>query len=104
MVVEPPGDFARGRVLEIDNGILVAGKIVLVKQGAGAVQQAHIFKLDIVPNTLAIEAREEGGGASSIKTAVVIENANVHSDSLIFFPLRFAQRSEPSMRSKEESR
>jgi hypothetical protein len=50
-------------------------------------QQAHVFKLDVVANTLAVEAREKGGGASSIKTAVVIKDANVHQDSLIFFPM-----------------
>ena len=50
-------------------------------------QQAHIFKLDVVADALAIETREKGGGAGSIKTAVVIKNANVHSDSLISFPV-----------------
>src|SRR5450432_1420569 len=51
-------------------------------------QQAHVFKLDVVANALAIETGKEGSGASSIKTAVVIKNANVHSDSFIFFPVR----------------
>jgi len=100
MMVEPPGDLSRGGVLEVDDGILVADKVVLVKQGSGAMQQAHVFKLDVVTNTLSVKAREKGGGAGSIKTAVVIKDANVHSDSLIFLPLSIAQRRFPSMRSK----
>jgi len=58
-------------------------------------QQAHVFKLDVVTNTLAVEAREKGGGASSIKTAVVVKDANVHSDSLIFFPSARAEGAGP---------
>jgi len=40
VVIEPPGDFGRGGVFEVDDGVLVAGEVGFVKEGAGAVDEA----------------------------------------------------------------
>ena len=38
MMVEPPGDFWRGGVFEVDDRVLVAAELGLVKQRAGAME------------------------------------------------------------------
>ena len=50
-----------------------------IKQSAGAVNQSGEFKLNVVPDALAIEARKEGGGRSTVKAFVVVENPNSQS-------------------------
>jgi hypothetical protein len=40
VVIEPPGDFGRRRVLKVDDGVLVARKVGLIKQGASAMNEA----------------------------------------------------------------
>ena len=39
VVIEPPGDARRGRVLEVDDRVLVARELALVEERAGAVHQ-----------------------------------------------------------------
>ena len=84
--IEPPGNFRGRAIFEIDDCVLIAGEVSVVEKRASAVQQTQVCKLDLVANTLAVEAGKEGGGAGSVKALVVIENANVHSDSSIFSP------------------
>jgi hypothetical protein len=79
MVIEPPRNFGRGGVLEIDDGVLVAGEFTLVKQRSGAMNQAVIFIAGAGADALAVEAREQRGRASSVETFVVIEDANPQS-------------------------
>jgi hypothetical protein len=61
MMVEPPGDSRRGRVFEVDNGVLVAGKFALVKERAGAVHQPVVFIAGAGNDALAMKTREQGG-------------------------------------------
>ena len=42
-MIEPPGDVRRGGVLEVDDGVLVAGELALVKERAGAMDQAVVL-------------------------------------------------------------
>jgi len=76
MVVEPPGDFGRGGVFEVDDGVLVAGEFALVKEGAGAVDEAVVFVNGVGRDALAMEAGEQRSRAGSVKAFVVIEDAN----------------------------
>ncbi len=46
VMIEPPGDLRRRRILEVDDGVLVAGKVVLVEERSGAVHQAVILVFD----------------------------------------------------------
>src|SRR5208283_5022156 len=83
VMVEPPGDARRRRILEIDNGILVAGEVVFIEERPGAMHQAHILKLSVLANALAIEAREQRGRAGTVETLVVIEDPNPHKPFLM---------------------
>jgi hypothetical protein len=56
MMIEPPGNLGRSRILEIDNGIFVARELVLIEQGAGAVHQAVILVRGPRLNTFAMKA------------------------------------------------
>ena len=60
MVIEPPGDLGRGRVLEIDNCVLLAIEIVLVEKRAGAMQETRKRKLHVAADPLAVETGEQG--------------------------------------------
>jgi hypothetical protein len=83
MVIEPPRDFGRGRVFEVDNRVLVTCEFALVKERSGTVNQAVIFVGGLAVDALAVEAREKGRRASPIKTLVVVEHANPQSAQLL---------------------
>jgi hypothetical protein len=76
VVIEPPGNFGRSRIFEVDDSVFVAAKIALVKERSGAVHQAVVLVTGARGDALAVKAREEGGRTSSIKAFVVIEDAN----------------------------
>ena len=78
MMIEPPGDGRRSRILKIDNGILIAGKFPLVKQGSGAVDQSAEFIIRARSDAFAMEAREQRGRTGSIETFIVIKNTYFH--------------------------
>src|SRR5882757_493701 len=59
MMIEPPGNARRGAVLEVDDCILVADKIRLVKEGSRSMHQSVIAVLRIMANAFAVEAHEE---------------------------------------------
>ncbi len=79
MMVEPPGNFGRAGVFEVDDGVLVAIKLFLIEQRSGTVQQAGENEGDIVPNPLPVKARKERGGRCPVKAFVVIEDPNFQS-------------------------
>jgi hypothetical protein len=59
VMVKPPVNAGRGGVLEVDDGVFVAGKFVLVEQGAGPMHQAVVLVNGAGGDALAMEAREE---------------------------------------------
>jgi hypothetical protein len=76
VVVEPPGNFGRTGILEIDDGVLVAVELILIEQSAGSVDQAGEFEIGVAANAFAIKAGKQRGRGSSVKTFVVIEDPN----------------------------
>lgn len=70
-MVKPPDDFWRCRVLEIDDGVLIAGEVSFVEQRSGAVQKAGELKLDIAADAFAVEAGKQSSRTRAIKTAIV---------------------------------
>ena len=64
VMVEPPGDFRRTGVLEVDDGIFVAVEVGFVKKRSGAMQKAGEDEVGIFANPLAVETGEERGGAT----------------------------------------
>ena len=85
VVIEPPGDFGRTGILEIDDGIFVAVKLALVEKGARTMQQAGVYEVHIAADSFPVETGEQGGRRSPVKTFVVIKDAN----SQISFPHPF---------------
>lgn len=75
-MVEPPGDFARTRIFEIDDGVFVAIKIGFVEERAGAVQQARVYKINVVADALSVKARKKRSRRCAVKTPIVVENLN----------------------------
>jgi hypothetical protein len=80
MMIEPPGEKRRGRVLEVHDGILSAGiKPALLKQESGTVHQPAIVKPLHRPDTLSVKAREQRRRTRAIKTFIVIKDPTVQS-------------------------
>ena len=88
VVIEPPGDFGRTGILEIDDGILVAVELLLVEKSAGTMQQAGVNEVHIAADSFPVETAEQGGRASPVKTFVVIKDPH----SQIGFLTRFSGR------------
>ncbi len=61
VMIEPPGDFGRAGILEIDDGVFVAIKLLLVKQRPGAMKQSGEDETGVTANALPIEAGKQGG-------------------------------------------
>ena len=59
VVIEPPGDPGRSGVLEIHDGVFIAGEFALVKQRAGAMDQAVILIGGACVDALAMKARKQ---------------------------------------------
>ena len=78
MMIEPPGNGRGRRILEIDDGILIAGKFRLVEQSAGTMHQTAKFILGVRRDALAMETREQRSGTGPIETFVVIKNTYLH--------------------------
>ena len=58
VVIEPPGDSGRGGIFEIDDGVFVAGKVGLIKQRAGAVDEAVKLVFGVWADALLVESAE----------------------------------------------
>jgi len=58
VVIEPPRDARRCRILEIDNGVFVAGEVIFVEERTGAVNQTHVFEFCALADALAVETRK----------------------------------------------
>src|ERR1700722_5852215 len=79
MMIEPPGYARRSAVLEVDNRVFVAGKIRLLKQRSSAVHQPVKIIVRVPADAFAVETREQRSRTSSVKTPVVIKNANLQT-------------------------
>jgi hypothetical protein len=76
VVIEPPGNLRRGGVLEVNNGILVTGKLAFVKKRACSMDQPVILIFGTSVDALAMKAGEERSRTCTVKTLVVIKDAN----------------------------
>ena len=80
MVVKPPGDFRRGGILEVHDGVLVAIKIRFIKECACPVNQSGELKLRVRADALAIKTREQGRRCRPIETLAVKEDPDSQQD------------------------
>ena len=76
MMIEPPGDFGRARIFEIDDRVLVAVEFGFVEKSPRAVQQAGIQELNIVTNALGVEPGKQSCRGGTVETTIVIEDFN----------------------------
>jgi hypothetical protein len=58
MVVEPPRNFRRRRILKVDDGIFIAGEVGLVEQRACSMHESVIGVGSASGKTLAMKAGE----------------------------------------------
>src|SRR5450631_832022 len=82
MMVEPPCNARRRRVFEIDDGIFIPGKVSFLKKRPGAMDEAVIFVLVTLADALPMKAGEQRSRTGSIKALVVVQNANLQSETL----------------------
>ena len=76
MMIEPPGDFRRTGILEIDDRILIAVEVLFVKERARTMQKPGKSEIHITAYALAVEAGKKCGRRSSVETFVVIKNSD----------------------------
>lgn len=94
MMVEPPGQSGRGRILEIDNHILVAIKYSALKRVRCFVRHPSVQEFGFRMNTLAVKARENSSRRRAIEAFIVEADSNVQ------FPLPPLAYRQTSLRGK----
>src|ERR1043165_6894198 len=77
-MIEPPRQFFRRRVFEVDNGVLVRVKHREVKQVARPVQQARVFDLRFGMDAFFVEACEGSRLSYTVEAVPVIKKTKVH--------------------------
>jgi len=74
MMIKPPGNFFRARILKIHDHILIPIEIGFIEQSAGAMQKARIEEHHIITNSLAIESGKQRCRGGAIETTIMIKN------------------------------
>ena len=74
MVVKPPGDPRRTRILEIHNGVFAAVKHMFFERVRGAMRHAGKAKLGLGVHAFAVKSGKKGGGGGAVETAIVKED------------------------------
>jgi hypothetical protein len=70
-MVKPPGNFGRGRVLEVDDGVFIAIKIGFIKERARAMHQTAELKIHVRADALAVKAGKQRRRCRPIKALAV---------------------------------
>src|SRR5260370_20430952 len=86
VMVKPPGDLGRRRVLKIDDHVFIAIEVALVKKRSGAMHQTAELEGCVRANALAVEAIKHGRRCGSVKALAVVEHPYFQS-ALSFVPL-----------------
>src|SRR6185437_7308562 len=71
MMVKPPGNLRRSRILKVDNGIFIAVKIGFIKERACTMHQPCELEVHIRSDAFAIEAGKQRRRGCSVKTFAV---------------------------------
>src|SRR3954452_7354628 len=77
VMIEPPRNFLRRGVFEVEDGIFVAIKIFFVEQSAGTMHEARVAELHVAFHALSIEPRKDSRRTSAVETLIVIEDPNL---------------------------
>ena len=76
MVVEPPRERRMGRVLEIDDGVLIAVEQTVLKKLIGLVRHAGVLEAGEGVQMVVIELAEEGSRGRAVEAMVMVKYAN----------------------------
>jgi hypothetical protein len=74
VMVKPPGDPGRRRILEVDDRVLVSVKILFIEQRTGAMDQAGELEIDAGTDAFAVKAGKQRRRSSAVKTFAVKED------------------------------
>src|ERR1700722_467495 len=77
VVIEPPGQLRRARILEIHDGVFIAVKRSIFERMRRLVGHARVVKIGVAIYAVAIKAGENRGRRSPVKTLVMETNSNV---------------------------
>jgi len=86
MMVKPPANFWRGRIFEIDNGVLIAIEILFIEQSPRAMHETAKLETHIIADPLPVKTGKQRSRSSAIEAFIVKEDPDLHS--ALPFPLR----------------
>ena len=78
MMIEPPSEFLRRGVFEIDDGILIAVKHRHVEEIPGPMKQTFVLDFRVGMNSFFVESRKGCGRRDPVKTMTVIKQTKFH--------------------------
>jgi hypothetical protein len=78
VMIEPPGQLFRGRILEINDGVFVAIKHSQIKQIARAMQQSGVVDVSFGMKSFFVETGKGRGGSDAIEAVTMIEQTKFH--------------------------
>src|ERR1043165_9786176 len=79
VMIEPPRQLLRRRILEIDDRILVGIKHRVVEEIAGPVQQPGVIDLGFRMDAFLVEASESGRRRDAVEAVAVVEKTKFHA-------------------------
>ena len=77
-MIEPPGQLFRRRILEIDDGVLVAIEHGFIKQVARTMQQTGVTDISIRVDSFIVETRKGCRRSNAVEAVAVIKHAKFH--------------------------
>src|SRR5256885_8389137 len=79
VMIEPPGQLFRRRILEIDDRVFIAVKHIAFEQKVPRpMQQSTVLDARALMNSVEIKTRERRRGGNAVKAMAVIKNAKFH--------------------------
>src|ERR1700690_1572231 len=82
MMIEPPGQARRTRVLEIHDGVLVPVEYTILKRLRSLMRHSRIAEFGLRIDSLAVKPRENRGRRGPVEALIVEEDFYVHSHSV----------------------
>src|SRR5208282_3209168 len=76
VMVEPPGKLRRGRIFEVNDGVLVAVEHAILERLRSLVRHSGVEEFGIRIDALPVKPREDRGGGSSVEALVMKADAN----------------------------
>ena len=78
VMIKPPGQFFRGRILEVDDRIFVAVEQREIEKVSRTMQQTAVVDFRFRMNAFFVEAREGCGRGDAVEAVTVIKQTKFH--------------------------